>query len=238
LLVVACDSLVIAGDNKEVEATPTKTLAQQPSEENARAIEEFHRQNAEREKAWIKRQQRVLDRPIAKELLSSSEQFKISPGLRLCTGPCTSAREYQYLGAFEQILVDLGYLSLQAQYPASYLSLTAKGQQEAKGWRAYKDEGWCARCTYYNIPLSHSRTLTITGIQSQGSTAIVEFNWDSSSPTPIGEAVLKSGKLRLPSGTGKAYLQLYDDGWRVGDVKLGGGVGTGKNLLGELLGEE
>jgi len=196
-LVVACYSLVIARDNKD------------------------------------------LDRPKAKELLSSSEQFKISPGLRLCTGPCTPDDGYKYLGPFEQILIDLGYLSLQAQSPVSYLSLTANGQQAAKqGWRAYKDYSWCLHCTYYNIPLAHSRTLTITGIQSQGSTAIVEFNWDSSSPTPIGEAVLKSGKLRLPSGRGKAYLQLYDDGWRVGDVKLGGGAGTGKNPLGELLGEE
>lgn len=112
------------------------------------------------------------------------------------------------------------------------VELTPSGDKEAKMWTRASDQEtlhWLQPFGFgpqspdvvtFTIPLANKQLLEVTGIATDpgGKLARVEFTW---SWTPRPEA--KAMSNRVPSNeahNGQVWCQLYDDGWRMGEMLL------------------
>ena len=72
------------------------------------------------------------------------------------------------------------------------------------------------------VKVCERKIVEVTGIeQAEPQTAIVSFNYNTVNPTPFGETMPEVCSTEIRSGS--AELKLFDDGWRVGEIKLSEG---------------
>jgi hypothetical protein len=106
------------------------------------------------------------------------------------------------------------------------------GEAEAKGWSKGTEREWVLQyqgptgitspdVTLYHIPVAERQLIEVTGIASEpnGMRARVEFTWKWT-PTSHGKYLPN----KVPSGeahAGAVDFQLYDDGWRMGQMYIG-----------------
>ncbi len=104
------------------------------------------------------------------------------------------------------------------------IELTPQGKELAKDWRSVGerdkvDFGVKLREVEYIAQLRQRNLIAITGVASNASSkeAEVEFKWNWA-PTLTGKTL--GLKAEEDSRSGKAFLILYDDGWRISELSF------------------
>ncbi len=104
--------------------------------------------------------------------------------------------------------------------------LTSKGESEKAKWEATDEKinSWFSppspEATIYLVPIATRKLDEITGIRTPGDEpreAVAEFSWHWE-PTQTGQELEKNPPTQKQET--EALFQLYDDGWRVGRLKL------------------
>jgi hypothetical protein len=106
------------------------------------------------------------------------------------------------------------------------VDLTEAGQQEANSWVRTSEKVQqplggppSPQGTVYLIPLANKKLLEVTGIALglDGRQAQIEFTWKW-----VGSAQAKLLPDSVPpeAQRGNCFAQLYDDGWRIGDLNF------------------
>lgn len=138
-----------------------------------------------------------------------------------------------------QPLVDNGIVTFKetgGKYSVWYhqyvVEITQEGEAEAKGWVSGTEREWVLtyqgptgisspNVTLFHIPVAERRLIQVTGIAVEpgGKSARVEFTWQWV-PTTHGKFLPN----KVPSDEahgGAVECQLYDDGWRMGQMFIG-----------------
>jgi hypothetical protein len=171
-----------------------------------------------------------LSRARAAELISAYPEFKSSVDIKVLVGSVWEDGMGDYSSGGRKFLADQGIITITKTGQKRYgrfteyvIELTQQGEEAAKAWDKsiekvdFDSLGLVSsNLTVYRVVIAEKRLIEVTGIaiSDGGKSGRVEFNWKW--------AATSNAKLsnQIPSDAvhqSHAYLQLYDDGWRVVD---------------------
>jgi hypothetical protein len=107
------------------------------------------------------------------------------------------------------------------------VSLTDKGKKYVVGDTGTR--GWPnAGQKYVNVKLAEREFVEITGIRAPGDKkeAVVEYNWKYANLSPFSKGWKGADYDEKKTHMGEAYFVLYDDGWRITELRISIGTFT------------
>jgi len=223
-LVLLCVTFSVAAQRRRTSRTKPSTTTSQPAAAQPAA------------------NTKTLTRPRAAELIKMHPTFKGLTEVDLPTG--SFWYDWRSIGDIRrnniQPLVDAGLVTFRETgksdsvwYHEYVVEFTPEGEAAAKSWRKEPDDRkWVLKyqgpvgilspnVVLYNVPVAERQLIAVTGIafDPSGMNARVEFTW---------KWVPTANAKYLPDQTpsdqahgGQVAMQLYHDGWRMGQMLIG-----------------
>jgi hypothetical protein len=182
-----------------------------------------------------------LTRPRAAELIKTHPSFIGTTDSDIPVGTFWfDRRDIQaFVESNIQPLVDKGLVTFRKTgrsnavwFHECVVEITSEGESVAKDWKKGTNREWVLKyqgpvgiaspdVTLYHIAVAERRLIEVTGIatDSNGTRARVEFTWKWV-PTTYGKYIVKAVPSEESHG-GAVECQLYDDGWRMGQMYIG-----------------